>query len=45
MLSKYNMDEVKIEDQGLARYINTETEKSIPVESTATNFLENRKYQ
>jgi small subunit ribosomal protein S7 len=27
MLSKYNMDEVKIEDQGLARYINTETEK------------------
>jgi small subunit ribosomal protein S7 len=27
MLSKYNMDEVKIEDQGLARYINIETEK------------------
>jgi small subunit ribosomal protein S7 len=27
MLSKYNMSEVKIEDQGLARYINLETEK------------------
>lgn len=26
MLTKYNMDEVKIEDQGLARYINLETE-------------------
>jgi len=26
MLSKYNMDEVKIEDQGLARYINLETD-------------------
>ncbi|MCJ7570512.1 MAG: 30S ribosomal protein S7 [Candidatus Thermoplasmatota archaeon] len=26
MLSKYNMNEVKIEDQGLARYINLETE-------------------
>jgi small subunit ribosomal protein S7 len=26
MLAKYNMDEVKIEDQGLARYINLETE-------------------
>ncbi len=26
ILSKYNMDEVKIEDQGLARYINLETE-------------------
>ncbi len=26
MLSKYNMDEVKIEDLGLARYINLETE-------------------
>ncbi len=26
MLSKYNMNEVKIEDQGLARYINIETE-------------------
>jgi small subunit ribosomal protein S7 len=26
VLSKYNMDEVKIEDQGLARYINLETE-------------------
>ena len=26
MLNKYNMDEVKIEDQGLARYINLETE-------------------
>lgn len=25
MLSKYNMNEVKIEDQGLARYINLET--------------------
>jgi len=26
VLSKYNMDEVKIEDQGLARYINLETD-------------------
>jgi len=26
VLSKYNMDEVKIEDQGLARYINLDTE-------------------
>jgi small subunit ribosomal protein S7 len=26
VLNKYNMDEVKIEDQGLARYINLETE-------------------
>jgi small subunit ribosomal protein S7 len=26
MLSKYNMDEVKIEDQGLARYINIDIE-------------------
>ncbi len=26
VLSKYNMDEVKIEDQGLARYMNIETE-------------------
>jgi small subunit ribosomal protein S7 len=26
VLSKYNMDEIKIEDQGLARYINLETE-------------------
>ena len=26
VLSKYNMDEIKIEDQGLARYINLETD-------------------
>ena len=26
VLSKYKMDEIKIEDQGLARYINLETE-------------------